>query len=171
MLLMLQTRAFSLRLGNKYHNTLQSLITWLYKWAMKGWKLWLSSPSRTFEHFLISIIPCAIYQHFDCALRNKQTHTNTCTGYCHHLRIIEMCGLHVSSPSLLAGLIRAPLPGEHYTHRVDIWWLWSTHVRQLLDHFNHPTTSEMHRYTVLLFSFILFSQDKFKEEKIGHTNI
>lgn len=68
---MLQTRAFSLCSRNKH------LITWPYKWGMvmKGGKLWLSSPSRHFEHFLISIIPCAIYQHFDCALWNKQTQT------------------------------------------------------------------------------------------------
>lgn len=109
---------FSLCWGDKYQAILQCTIARLYKWAMvmKGWKLRLSSPLRSFEHFLISIIPCAVFQHFDCALWNKQTHANTCTGYCHHLRIIEMCGWHVSSPSLLAGLIRAPLPGEHYTH-------------------------------------------------------
>lgn len=142
-------QAFSLCFSVYEYHTV-TLDTWLHKWvmAMKGWKLWLSSPLRSFEHFLISIIPCAVFQRFDCALRNKQTNTNARTGYCHHLRIIEMCGWHVSSPSLLAGLIRAPLPREHYTHRADVWWLWSTRTRQLLHQFIHPTTSEMHSFTI-----------------------
>lgn len=106
-------------------------------------KLWLSWAWRSFECFLISIIPCAVFHPFDCTPWNKQTYINNCTGYCHHLRIIEMCGWHVSSPSLLAGLIRAPLPGEQCTHWADIWWLWSTHTHQLLHQFNHPTTLEM----------------------------
>lgn len=113
-------------------------------------KLWLSWAWRSFECFLISIIPCAVFHPFDCTPWNKQTYTNNCTGYCHHLRIIEMCGWHVSSPSLLAGLIRAPLPGEQCTHWADIWWLWSTHTRQLLHQFNHLGDA-------LHFSFCCFS--------------
>lgn len=152
------------------HTILQRLITWLHKWAIviKGWKLWLSSPLRSFEHFLISIIPCAVFQHFDCALWNKQAHTNTRTGYCHHLRIIEMCGWHVSSPSLLAGLIRAPLPREHYTHWADIWWLWSTHTHTHSSCCTSSTTQPPRRCTAVLFIFLFFNSSITRQVEKKH---
>ncbi len=83
-----------------------------------------------------------------------------------------MCGWHVSSPSVLAGLIRAPLPGEHYTHTQ------SRHLMALI-HTHSPAVAPVQPpehlwdellYSLLSFSLILQSQDKIKcSSLVGHS--
>lgn len=76
-----------------------------------------------------------------------------------------MCGWHVSSPSLLAGLIRAPLPREHYTQSRHLMALIHTHAPAVapVELPNHLTDALL--YSCFSFSLINLSLNKGKNIK------